>query len=345
MADPQEGGADDQRLDQARDLLLRLRVEPQRHDLARALHFLHLGHDDIAALLPLLRRLPADGCAHSWLTGVRSDWEWVAGDRALASCLARRSLGETDDSLGALPQVLLIGAPKSGTTSLLAYLAALPGLWRHPRKELHFLDGRWSWGEAWYRLQFPSAERLAGRLAIEATPDYLQDPRAPERAAALMPHARLIVLLREPLRRALSWFQHRQRQLRRCDDAETVITAELEQLLRLTAAERADLGWRDPNCLAGSLYGDQLRRWHRCYEEHQILVLRFEDMVLDPIASCHRVRSFLGLPDQQIPAGVRENLVQAWNVAPSPYPRLSSHLAGHCRRTLLREAVEVWQRL
>ena len=262
----------------------------------------------------------------------------------MARRLARRALDDPADA-GVLPTVLLIGAPKSGTTSLLAYLEAFPQLWRHPRKELHFLDGRWAWGEDWYRLQFPSAGRLAGRLAIEATPDYLQDPEAPGRAAALMPEARLIVVLREPLRRALSWFQHRQRLLGGGEEAEAVISAELEALEALSADERARLGWRSPNCLAGSLYVDQLRRWHRCYKQHQILVLRFEDLVIDPEATCHRVGRFLGLPQREMTAVVRQTLGQAWNVAPEPYPPLSSRLAGRCRRTLLSEALLLWQQL
>ncbi len=328
----------------ARGLLQGLQADPGRADLARALHFQSLDDATIGALLPLLRQLPLDDGTPPLLRWVRSDWEWVSGDRDLARRLARGALADPHDE-GALPRVLLIGAPKSGTTSLLAYLEVFPELWRHPRKELHFFDGRWSWGEAWYRMQFPSPARLQGRLAIEATPDYLQDPQAPERAAALMPEARLIVLLREPLRRALSWFQHRQRLLGGSDEAETLIDAELQSLAALTPEQRAVLGWRAPNCLAGSLYVDQIRRWHRCYQEHQILVLRFEDLVIDPAAACQRVGRFLGLPQREWPPEAAQILGQAWNVAPEPYPRLSSRLAGQCRRTLLRDALALWQQL
>lgn len=329
----------------ARALLAGLQQEPQRQDLARALHFHFVREADVTALLPSLRQLPPEAFHGGWLPWVRVDWEWMAGDRDLARVLARSVLGEPAQSMGVLPDVLLIGAPKSGTTSLLAYLDALPGLWCHPRKELHFFDGRWTWGEEWYRLQFPSVDGLAGQLAIEATPDYLQDPHAPARAAALMPHARLIVLLREPLRRALSWFQHRQRQLGTSEQAEAVIAEELAQLLDLSVDQRADLGWREPNCLAGSLYLDQLIRWHRCYDRHQILVLRFEDLVLDPQAACQRVARFLGLPHTKITGTALETLGQAWNVAPSPYRPLASGLAGLCRRTVLREALDLWQKL
>lgn len=328
-----------------RELLQALQADPGRSDLVRALHFLPLDDLTIGDWLPTLRQLPLEGAPSSLLPWVRSDWEWAAGDRDLARDLARRALDEPHDSEGVLPQVLLIGAPKSGTTSLLAYLDVFPELWRHPRKELHFLDGRWRWGDDWYRLQFPSAGRLQGRLAIEATPDYLQDPHAPERAAALMPDARLIVVLREPLRRALSAFQHRQRLLGPQGEAEDVIRAELHDLLALTAEQRAVMGWRAPNCLAGSLYVDQLRRWLRCYEEHRLLVLRFEDLVMDPCAACQQVARFLGLPPREFPPEVRQTLGQAWNVAPEAYQPLSSQLAGLCRRTLLREALALWQRL
>jgi hypothetical protein len=332
-------------VERARGLLQQLQADPGRSDLVRSLHFLPLDDGTIGELLPQLRQLPLDTTPSPLLPWVRSDWEWAKGDRELARRLARGALGEGPASDGVLPQVLLIGAPKSGTTSLLAYLEVFPELWRHPRKELHFFDGRWPWGEAWYRLQFPSTERLQGRLAIEATPDYLQDPQAPQRAAALMPEARLIVLLREPLRRALSWFQHRQRLSGPQGRAEDLISAELHDLLELNAEQRAALGWRFPNCLAGSLYVEQLQRWRLCYEEHQILMLRFEDLVLNPSAACQRVARFLGLPPRKFTPEVLQTLGQAWNVAPEPYPPLSSPLAGLCRRTLLREALELWQQL
>lgn len=339
MPDDADGAAQ-----RARGLLQGLQADPRRADLVRSLHFLPLDEASITGLLPLLRQVPLADDAPPLLPCVRSDWEWVGGDRDLARRLARRALDDPDDG-GGLPQVLLIGAPKSGTTSLLAYLQVFPELWRHPRKELHFLDGRWAWGEDWYRLQFPSPGRLQGRLAMEATPDYLQDPQAPERAAALMPDARLIVLLREPLRRALSWFQHRQRSLGGGEEAEQLIAAELHELERLGPEQRALLGWRSPNCLTGSLYVDQLRRWHFCYREHQILVLRFEDLVMDPAATCQRVGRFLGLPPRELTLEQQQNLGQAWNVAPDPYPPLSSRLAGQCRRTVLRDALQLWQQL
>lgn len=328
----------------ARGLLQGLQADPQRADLVRSLHFQPLDEATIGELLPLLRQVPLADNASPLLPWVRSDWEWVGGDRDLARRLARRALDDPDDA-GVLPQVLLIGAPKSGTTSLLAYLEVFPELWRHPRKELHFLDGRWAWGEDWYRLQFPSPGRLQGRLAMEATPDYLQNPQAPERAASLMPEARLIVLLREPLRRALSWFQHRQRLLGVGEEAEELISAELHDLRHLSTHQRELLGWRSPNCLAGSLYVQQIKRWLCCYQEHQILMLRFEDLVMDPAATCQRVGRFLGLPPREMTPQDLQNLGQAWNVAPDPYPPLSSRLAGQCRRTLLRDALLLWQQL
>lgn len=331
--------------ERAQRLIADLTEDPRRTDLARMLHFLPLDDAEIGNLLPSLREVSIDHSPSRLLCSIRSDWEWIQGDQQLSRYLARTALDENEHSKGVLPHVLIIGAPKSGTTSLLAYLRVFPELWRHPRKELHYFDGRWQWGSEWYQMQFPSAERLDGRLVIEATPDYLQSPLAPERAAKLIPDAKLIVLLREPLRRAVSAYEHRKRMIGASFDASQTIAQELKDLEKLSIEDLAHLGWRDPNCIAGSLYPYQIARWLRCYEEHQILMLRFEDLVLDPSAACQRVAQFLGLSQKEIPPEVRETLGQAWNVAPEPYPPLSSHLAGTCRRSLLRDALLLWQNI
>jgi hypothetical protein len=109
---------------------------------------------------------------------------------------------------GTLPDFLVIGAAKSGTTSLAKWLDARPEVHVPPRKELHFFDGReWERGVDWYRAQFAGAGAGVTRVG-EATPSYLGRPVALERIAATVPDARLIALLREPAERAWSHFAY-----------------------------------------------------------------------------------------------------------------------------------------
>src|SRR5947209_1159841 len=132
------------------------------------------------------------------LTSARDQWNLRSADRR------------------ALPDFLIIGAQKAGTTSLYRYLAAHPDIVASTRKEVHFFDINFWRGEWWYRSLFPLRRRLQRRPPLrnrpaitgEASPYYLFHPFAPERAAQLLPDAKLIVLLRDPVERAWSHYRH-----------------------------------------------------------------------------------------------------------------------------------------
>jgi len=106
-----------------------------------------------------------------------------------------------------LPNFVIIGAMRSGSTSLYKYLQDHPQVFM-PRKEIHFFDRRWDRGLDWYRSRF---EGYAGQPAVgEATPTYLAEPEALDRMAATIPDARLVAILRDPVERAYShyWMEH-----------------------------------------------------------------------------------------------------------------------------------------
>ncbi|MDJ0953309.1 MAG: sulfotransferase domain-containing protein, partial [Acidimicrobiia bacterium] len=114
-----------------------------------------------------------------------------------------------------LPTFVILGGQRCGTSSLYKYLGQHPEIAPSLRKEIEYFTIDYGNGELWYRAHFPLAlrrliSRLFGRslVTFEATPDYLFDPRAPERLQRLLPEARLIVLLREPVSRAFSHYHH-----------------------------------------------------------------------------------------------------------------------------------------
>src|SRR4051812_20031887 len=111
--------------------------------------------------------------------------------------------------LRGLPSVLIIGAQKSGTTSLSSYLVEHPDMLPSLRKEVHYFSFNYERGVNWYRAHFPYTHHLRrGALTLDATPYYLVHPLVAQRAAQLLPHAKLVVLLRNPVDRALSHYQH-----------------------------------------------------------------------------------------------------------------------------------------
>ena len=109
-----------------------------------------------------------------------------------------------------LPAFLIIGVQKGGTTSLYNYLIQHPHIAPALEKELRFFDYKFHKGLAWYQAHFPLiayarfVQQVYQRALItgEASPNYLFDPRAPQRVAHTLPDVKLIVLLRNPVARA-----------------------------------------------------------------------------------------------------------------------------------------------
>ena len=106
------------------------------------------------------------------------------------------------DRPGPLPGFLIIGAQKSGTTTLFAMLGTHPQLTRPTDKEVHYFSLHYERGEAWYRRHFK------GEIAFEASPYYIFHPAAPERIRATIPNAKLIAILRDPVQRSISHYFH-----------------------------------------------------------------------------------------------------------------------------------------
>lgn len=126
---------------------------------------------------------------------------------------AVRRLG-TMMSLGSLPTFLIIGAQRCGTTSLYDSLTGHPSILPALRKELHYFDNNYDkcleWYKAFFPLRLPRETNSTANppLRGEATPYYIFHPRAHQRIADVLPNAKLIVVLRNPVDRAYSHYWH-----------------------------------------------------------------------------------------------------------------------------------------
>lgn len=206
----------------------------------------------------------------------------------------------------ALPDVLVIGAQRAGTSSLYRWLGEHPGVAPSFRKEVEYFSRYWPRGEDWYRAHF---ELRAGRphLRFEATPDYLFHPLAADRAGSVVPGARIVVLLRDPVARAWSHYRHMVRL-----GYETLPFADALAAERSRGAGDLAALAADPDHDARSLllysyaarghYADQLARWRAVYPEDRMLVLRSADLFADPAGTFARLLGFLGLDPWTAPA-------------------------------------------
>ena len=229
---------------------------------------------------------------------------------------ARRSLvhyGERTSNRRPLPDFLIIGTKRGGTTSLWRYLLEHPLV---PRlfpawntKTSHYFEDTHARGEAWYRSHFPTARsraalerRHGGPTRVgESAPLYMYHPLAPQRVADLIPDVRLIVLLRDPVERAWShWKERRTEGVEPLDFADALAAEE-----NRTAGERDRL-IREPGYVSNAYdwysyrargrYLDHLDGWLDRFDRRQLLILPSEQLYRSPAATYGQVLDFLGLP-------------------------------------------------
>jgi hypothetical protein len=204
-----------------------------------------------------------------------------------------------------LPDFVIIGAQRAGTTSLFEYLAAHPQVLPSLKKEVHFFDENWSKGPRWYRAHFPTGGELRERrartgglvLTGEGSPNYLFDPESPARAAGLLRETRFLLLLRNPVDRAFSQYQMNARKGHEPLDFPAAVAAEPA---RLAAAERTEghdraMAVRRAAYLGRGVYAEQVARWCDAVGRERLLILRSEQFLREPGRVMERVQAFLGL--------------------------------------------------
>ncbi len=200
-----------------------------------------------------------------------------------------------------LPRFIIAGAQKAGTTSLFAYLSEHPQCAASLTKEVHYFDQSYNRGEAWYRTHFPVSEfDTPPRACFESSPYYMFDPRVPQRVHDLLPSVRLIFLLRNPVSRAYSHYQHSVRRGREILSFAEALAAEPVRLAgqheRLLADPKAHSeAHRHYSYASRGLYADQIADWLRYFPREQMLFVQAERMFKQPREVFADVLDFLGL--------------------------------------------------
>ena len=243
---------------------------------------------------------------------------------------------------GRLPDFLILGAPKAGTSALHAALAQHPELAMSPIKEpKYFLCGdappplftgpgdahsrrEWIWRRGDYLDLFadPSAEVLCG----ESTPLYLADSDARRRIAATIPQARLICVLRDPVDRAYSNWTHLW--VDGLEPIPDVVDACFAEHGRIRA------GWAPFwHYLRLGRYGEQLDTLYKLFPRDHVLILRYRELVDTPKDALDRVCGFLGVRQGVVSAipgdNTRPFIMDGWQTrALSSAVRVGSRLGS-----------------
>jgi Sulfotransferase domain len=219
-----------------------------------------------------------------------------------------------------LPNFLVIGAQRAGTTLLHRILAAHPQVFvPFRRKEVHYFDRYADRGVEWYAGFFPPDDE-AGRYAAigEATPDYLFEPSVPRLIHELLPSCRLMVSLRNPVNRAYSAYLYSVRS-------------------RNEKRSFVDVIAQDDEILRRGFYSKQLERYLQFYAPDAMLVLIYEELIADPRGQLDRVAKFLRLESRwEDPDALMQDRINASEI---PRFRAAFGLARRFGTLLMRNGV------
>jgi len=238
-----------------------------------------------------------------------------------------------------LPGYIIIGTQKGGTSSMQSYLVQHPQLFGGTHKEVHFFDCQYDRGEKYYRSVFPKSSDLPeGSLTGDATPFYMVHPLVPARVAELTPDAKLIVLLRDPVERAISHYYHQLKRGREELSIEEGFKAEQgrisEEKERLLAGEIfKPEPFRRFSYTERSEYADQLERWFQHFPREQFFIDTSERFYADTQKFLTDIFKFLKVnPDFKIPDLSPKNVGVHREDDPEVRAMLVEHFKPHNER-------------
>ena len=219
-----------------------------------------------------------------------------------------------------VPNFIIIGCQRCGTTSLYTYLAQHPQILTPIKKEMDFFSWHFDRGIDWYLAHFPPMPPGEQFLTGEASPSYFDSREAPERLYSLFPEAKLIVLLRNPVDRAISQFYRLTDLNWEARSLDRVISDEIE---RLNQNPEYIIGEEPGNYLARGRYIEFIKNWRNFFPPEQLLILKSEDFYAGAATTVKQVLEFLDLPEYQ--------LSEYQNANPGSYPPVNQSIRDWLR--------------
>ncbi|XP_076615962.1 heparan sulfate glucosamine 3-O-sulfotransferase 3B1b [Chaetodon auriga] len=210
------------------------------------------------------------------------DWDEMRAEQQRAPEPSAMSSFSNGSGSKKLPQAIIIGVKKGGTRALLEFLRVHPDI-RAVGAEPHFFDRNYENGLEWYRELMPKT--LEGQITMEKTPSYFVTREAPARISAMSRDTKLIVVVRDPVTRAIS------------DYTQTLSKKpDIPSFESLTFKNRTtgliDTSW---SAIQIGIYAKHLDNWLQYFPMGQILFVSGERLISDPAGELGRVQDFLGL--------------------------------------------------
>jgi tetratricopeptide (TPR) repeat protein len=232
------------------------------------------------------------------------------------------------------PNFIIIGAQKSGTTSLENYIAQHPQVIPAIKKETHFWYRDFRKGIDWYLAHFPPIPRSENYITGEATPNYLENYQAAKQIYNVFPEVKLLVILRNPVDRTFSQYHHWIKFNWDYRSFETAINYELEILSKNPEKPQGnEKYWQQPsNYIGRGIYIEFINKWLGVFPREQILILKAEDLYQKPVNTMKQVFEFLGLPEHQLPEYRKLNPGYYSPISDEMRQKLSEYFEPHNQR-------------
>lgn len=186
-----------------------------------------------------------------------------------------------------LPDFVGIGAPRSGTTWIYEMLKRHPQVCMSSEKELNFFNNAYQKGAGWYERFFNPCDQ--NKTVGEFSPSYLADERVPERMKALVPEAKLVISLRNPVKQIFSRYCY-------------MVSRQLyNKPFDCALKENSHL-------IEQAFYFQHITRFLKYYDRSQLLILIYEDLERDPHSFLREIYSFLKIDSTYVPSNFAERI-------------------------------------
>ena len=227
--------------------------------------------------------------------------------------VVKRHVYGWSSSLRVLPNLVVIGVVRSGTTSFYHYLSQHPSIIKSAYDELGYFDSNYDLGLNWYKSLFPTifekkkVEEKNGKfITYDVTPCYIYNEKVPKRIQKIIPDSKLILILRNPVDRAYSnYFITKQNK-----KFEDIIIEEKEILKTIDRKNKEEYyKFVHTSLLSRGFYAEQLEKWFKIFPRNQILIIKSEDFAIQTNKIMNEIFNFLGLENFNILDNSKKNKI------------------------------------
>ncbi|ONI69873.1 sulfotransferase [Kribbella sp. ALI-6-A] len=222
---------------------------------------------------------------------------------------ATRAVGRATSGVRMLPDLIVAGAQRCGTTTLYRLLVDHPAIVRPLfHKGIGYFDIGYDHPWSWYRGHFPVAPVAAARtrrvgrpMTFDSSGYYMFHPLAAERIARHLPDVKVVTLVRDPVERAFSAYKHEKARGFETEDFETALALEDERLAGEVERIEADPSYqsfhhRHHAYVGRGRYAEQIVRLQQALSPEQVFVIDANRFFAEPVEQFARLQQWLGLP-------------------------------------------------